>query len=273
MFRINFPETKMSNDTVQVERRGATAWIFLNRPEDLNALNPELVEGLQQTLKSLAKDREVRVIVITGNGRAFCAGADLKFFRGALEKGDTERITVFLEAFYNTLNLMEGMPKPVIAAVNGMALAGGLELVLACDLVVAAEDAQMGDAHANFGLIPGGGGSIRLPRKIGPTLAKELMFTGAFVPAKELLWKGLVNRAVPDGDLEGAVSELAETLAAKSPVSLGQMKALVNEGLNHEVDKGLRLELLAFEAHLKTSDLREGLAAFAEKRTPAYTGE
>ena len=263
----------MSEDTIQVERRGATAWVYLNRPEDMNALNPEMVSSLQSNLQLLAKDSDVRVLVISGNGRAFCAGADLKFFQGALGAEDIETITAFLESLYDTLNLIEGMPKPVIAAVNGMALAGGLELVLACDLVVAAEDAQMGDAHANFGLIPGGGGSIRLPRKVGPTLAKELMFTGAFVQARELLGKGLVNRVVPDGDLEMAVSELAESMAAKSPVSLAQMKALVNEGLNHEQDKGLRLELLAFEAHLKTRDIREGLAAFSEKRSPEYSGE
>jgi len=263
----------MSNDTVEVVRRGAAAWVHLNRPEDMNALNPELTDALFATMRLLARDEEVRTIVVTGSGRAFCAGADLKFFKGALEAENYTSITTFLNTLYDCLNLMERMPKPIIAAVNGMALAGGLELVLACDLVVAVEDAKLGDAHANFGLIPGGGGSVRLPRKIGETLAKEMMFTGAFYSARDLAGSGLINRVVADGDLEMEVSHLAETMAAKSPLGLGQMKALVNESLNLDTDKALKLELLAFEEHLKTKDLREGLAAFGEKRTPVYSGK
>jgi len=263
----------MSDEIIQLERRGAAAWLFLNRPDDMNALNPELGEVLLGHLKSLQKDPEVKVVVVTGNGRAFCAGADLKFFKGAVDSEDEKSIHDFLTTLYDAFNLIENMPKPVIAAVNGMALAGGLELVLACDLVVAAEDAKFGDAHANFGLIPGGGSSVRLPRKIGPTRAKEWLFTGAFHSAKELLDTGLVNKVVPDGELEGAVSELVETMAAKSPLSLSQMKALVNEGMNLDTDRALRMELLAFEAHLSTEDLKEGLTAFTEKRSPEYKGK
>jgi enoyl-CoA hydratase/carnithine racemase len=144
--------------------------------------------------------------------------------------------------------------------------------VLCCDLVIAAQSARLGDAHANYGLLPGGGASVRLPRKIGPTRAKYLLFTGDFVPASELVASGLVNLVVPDGELETAVMDLAAKLASRSPLGLRRMKQLVNDALEQPIATGLRLELLASALHQHSHDMNEGLAAFQEKRPPAFDG-
>ncbi|MCZ6645597.1 MAG: enoyl-CoA hydratase/isomerase family protein [SAR324 cluster bacterium] len=263
----------MPYDNLLYETRGPAAWITLNRPDAMNALNPALVAELGQAAQEAAADRAVRAVVITGAGRAFCAGADLKFVKGALAEGVGPEMLALLDEIMTVFCRLESLPKPVIAAVNGMALAGGLELVLACDLVIAAQSAQLGDAHANFGLIPGGGGTVRLPRKIGPTRAKYLLFTGDFVPAAELLHTGLVNQVVPDGELEQAAQALAEKMASKSPLGLSRMKALVHESWHGPLEEGLRREIAAFQAHGASRDLREGLAAFNEKRAPVYTGD
>ena len=167
---------------------------------------------------------------------------------------------------------IESLPMPVIAAVNGLALAGGLELVLCCDLVLAAESARLGDAHANYGLLPGAGSSVRLPRKIGPTRAKHLLFTGELLPASALVEAGLVNRVVPDGELDAAAQKLGEALAEKSPLTLRAMKRLVDDGLEQPSQTALRLEQLALAAHLSSRDVREGLRAFREKRKPRFEG-
>jgi enoyl-CoA hydratase/carnithine racemase len=151
-------------------------------------------------------------------------------------------------------------------------LAGGIELVLCCDLVIAAESAKLGDAHANYGLIPGGGSSVRLPRKIGPNRAKYLMYTGEFLPAREFLAMGLVNEVVPDAELTSAVECVVEKLATKSPVGLARMKQLVDDGLNQPEETALRLELLAFDLHSTSEDMQEGLTAFEQKRTPQFKG-
>jgi enoyl-CoA hydratase/carnithine racemase len=153
-----------------------------------------------------------------------------------------------------------------------MALAGGLELVLCCDLVLAAESAQFGDAHANYGLLPGGGGSVRLPRKIGPTRAKQMMFTGEMFPAATMRDWGLVNEVVPDADLPASVSSWLERLAAKSPIGLRQMKRLVDQGLQMSAAAALEFEQQVFAEHSFSQDRREGLAAFAERRKPRFTG-
>lgn len=161
----------------------------------------------------------------------------------------------------------------MIAAVNGIAVAGGLELILCCDLVYAAETAQLGDGHANYGLLPGGGGSIRLPRRIGKSRANELLFTGGLVAAQTLVGPGLINKVVPASQLVGEVGQVVEQIAAKSKLGLGRMKRLVSDGLEQPVSTGLRLELLAGVAHANSYDMREGLAAFAGKRSPRFRGE
>ncbi|HTF35278.1 MAG TPA: enoyl-CoA hydratase-related protein [Myxococcota bacterium] len=260
----------MESKVIQIDRRGALAWLRLSRPKALNALSPDLVADFERALSSLEADASVRVLAITGTGRAFCAGADLAFALDSVDAGDA--LLAFVERAAALVEHVAAFPKPVIAAVNGLALAGGLELVLACDLVIAAESARLGDAHANYGLLPGAGGSARLARRLGASRAKSLLFTGELVAAPALVELGLVNRVVPDAELEGSVEKLAETLAAKSPLVLRAMKRLVDDGLDQSLAGALRLEQLALRAHVRTADLREGLAAFREKRAPRFSG-
>lgn len=257
---------------VAYEIRGPAAWIRLDRPDAMNSLSPEVIAGLDDALGRARTDDDVRVVVVTGTGRAFCAGADLKAIRSMSEDDPARNTLAFLKDAGKVFDGLEAFPKPSIAAVNGLALAGGLELVLCCDLVIAAESAKLGDAHANFGLIPGGGGSIRLPRKVGPTMAKYLLFTGEFLPAADLVASGLVNEVIPDEQLTERVDRLVEVIASKSPLGLNRMKQLVNDGLDQPVATGVRLELLASEAHASSLDVAEGLAAFQEKRPPRFVG-
>lgn len=261
----------MSEAVVLTEARAGAMWITLNRPAAMNSITPEIVEGIAGALDRAEVDGTVGAVVLTGTGRAFCAGADLKYVRETTA-GDDAATAAFLQTVLGIMNRLEKFPKPVIAAVNGLALAGGLELVLCCDLVLAARSAKIGDAHANFGLLPGGGSSVRLPRKIGPTRAKYLLYTGEFVPAGDLVEAGLVNEVVDDAELGAAVARLVARLATKSPLVLRRMKALVDDGLEQPQETALRLELLASEVHAHSHDMREGLAAFEEKRTPRFLG-
>lgn len=261
----------MTDTPVLSEIRDGALWLTLNRTAALNAITPELVDRLNDALAAAEDDPAVYAVVLTGNGRAFCAGADLKYVRQTAQ-GDETAVARFLDSVLGIMGRLEKFPKPTIAAINGLALAGGLELVLCCDLVIAARSARLGDAHANFGLLPGGGSSVRLPRKIGPTRAKHLLFTGDFVPAEELVAAGLVNKVVDDAELLGAAGEIVARLRNKSPLVLRRMKALVDDGLEQPVETALRLELLASEVHAHSHDMKEGLAAFEEKREPRFTG-
>lgn len=262
----------MADPVVLFEIRDKTAWITLNRPTALNALIPAIVQGIDAALDEVEQHPEVCAIVVTGTGRAFSAGADLKFIRES-SGGHPRALQDFLQDIYKTFTRLEHFPRPVIAAVNGLALAGGIELVLCCDLVIAAESAKLGDAHANFGLIPGGGSSARLPRKIGPTRAKYLMYTGEFLSAREWMAMGLVNEVVPDAELASGVEKLVAKLANKSPIGLARMKYLVDDGLSQPLDTALRLELSVFDLHTVSEDMQEGLAAFEQKRTPQFKGK
>ncbi|WP_322045002.1 enoyl-CoA hydratase/isomerase family protein [Paraburkholderia sp. J67] len=265
----------MEDSSVITEVRHGAMWITLNRPAAMNAISPDVVAGVGRALdEALARD-DARVIVLTGAGRAFCAGADLKFVRGETQgqaQSQANGSAQFLGALLALLNRLERFPRPVIAAVNGLALAGGLELVLCCDLVLATQSARFGDAHANYGLLPGGGGSVRLPRRIGAARAKHLMFTGDFVAAEAMETAGLVNQVVEDGRLVEAVDALVAKIAAKSPLGISRMKTLVNDGLEQPVEVALRQELVMTALHEHSEDIAEGLAAFQEKRAPRFTG-
>jgi enoyl-CoA hydratase/carnithine racemase len=263
-------ETDMTGESVLVEVRANALWITLNRPMALNSITPDMVAGITAAL-ARADDPEIKAVVLIGTGRAFCAGADLKYVKSTTQGGEAA-VARFLDTVLDMMAQLEACPRPVIAAVNGLALAGGLELVLCCDLVVAARSAKIGDAHANFGLLPGGGSSVRLPRKIGPTRAKYLLFTGDFVPADDLVACGLINEVVDDGELTVAVERLVAKLASKSSLVLRRMKALVSDGLEQPKDIALRLELLVSEVHAHSHDMKEGLAAFEQKRKPKFIG-
>ena len=260
--------------TVLFEVADGVATITLNRPDQMNSINTDLSAGLMDSFRQVRSRDDIRVAVLTGNGRAFCAGADLKSVLGesAQAPGAEDALNAFVDRVADTIERLRALPKPTIAALNGLTMAGGLELAMACDLMIAAESARIGDAHANFGVFPGAGGAAVLPRRIGPTAAKYLLFTGDTMAAADLVPLGLVNRVVPDGDLVAEVDKLASRIAAKSPLVLRRMKQAVADGLDQPEATALRLERLVLDAHRHSHDMREGLAAFVGKRKPEFKG-
>jgi len=247
---------------------GGIARITLNRPAQLNAISPELLEDLDRACALVEGDASVRAVTLTAAGRAFCAGADLRAVREL--SPDAARWSAFMGLWHRVFDRIEALPVPVIAGVHGLALAGGLELVLVADLVVADEAARLGDQHANFGLVAGGGGSQRLPRLIGARRAKELMLLGGWLTAAEALAWGLVNRVAPAGTVTAVVEEIAATLAAGSASANRTVKALVNRAFDAELGEGLALERRLVALHMRSADAAEGLRAFAEKRKPVF---
>ena len=260
----------MDYDRIIVEKKDRIAKITLNRPDDLNAIDKDTHLQLQAAFKDCEADPEVRVIVITGSGRAFCAGADLKY--AVSLNGKPQEMAAFGQLFYDTFAMMDSLGKPIIASVNGITLAGGIELLESCDIVIASEKARIGDQHANFGLLPGGGGSQRLPRLIGIRKAMELLLTGDNITAKEAEALGLINKAVPADELEEATMEMARKIADHSPMASKAIKALVNRGMQVDLYTGIMLEKGASALHLSTEDRQEGFDAFMEKRKPNFPG-
>ena len=258
----------MELTTLTYAADGGIGRLVLNRPAQLNAISPALLEDLDRVCEAVEKDRAVRVVTLTAAGRAFCAGADLKAVEELVP--DAKRWSGFMRLWHRVFNRVEALPVPVIAGVHGLALAGGLELVLVADLVVMDATARLGDQHANFGLIAGGGGSQRLPRLVGARRAKELMLLGGWVDAEQALAWGLVNRVVAAGGVAAAVEELARELARKSGGASRTAKRLVAEGLDLSLADGLELELRLAGEHMRSADAAEGLRAFAEKRTPVF---
>jgi len=248
--------------SVDVARDGAVAVVTIDRQEALNALNVETLTELRDRLRELAGDAEVRAVVLTGAGeKAFVAGADIKYMSGL----EPEQAKGWGALGHEAAGLLETMPKPTIAAINGFALGGGCELALACDIRYASSRAKLGQPEINLGIVPGWGGTQRLARVCGIGVAKDLIFTGRNVDAEEALRIGLVSR-VADPVLEHAL-ETARDLAAKSPVALGLAKRLVN------LSPGA-LETAAdeFGELFASEDANEGLTAFAEKRAPTFVG-
>ena len=254
--------------TVKFGIDGGIARVVLNRPAQLNAISPSLLQDLDRVCDEVERSSAVRAMTLTAAGRAFCAGADLKAVREL--SPDPVKWNEFMRLWHRVFNRLEALPVPVVAGIHGFALAGGLELALVVDLVVADESARLGDQHANFGLVAGGGGSQRLPRLIGARRAKELMLLGGWLSAAQSLEWGLVNRVAAAGRLEAEVDELATSLADKSPSGNRTVKALVDRGLDMELGKGLALELDLVAEHMRSADAAEGLRAFAEKRAPVF---
>lgn len=254
--------------SVSFEVKGPVGWITLARPEAMNALERVMIDGMTAKLVEWQDDSQVRVVVITGVGRAFCAGADLKQAGACAAAGEMD----FLDAIVVFFNTLRSFPRPVIAAVNGLALAGGLETVMACDIVLAARTARFGDAHSNFGVFPGGGGAALLPRKVPLNVAKYMLFTGDSLPAEEMKAYGLVNEVVADAELIERAQALGEKLAAKSPLVLARMKRVADEAADKSLPDALRHEVLELRNHQRSYDIQEGLRAFMEKRQPAFKG-
>ena len=254
----------MTEKNVLLEIEKEIAVITINRPKALNALNYDMITDLEQILVGLEKDDTVRVVIITGE-KHFAAGADIS---GMAEFSPDE---VRAYSFRHCFNRIENFPKPVIAVISGFALGGGLELALACDLRIGDKTAKLGLPEINLGLLPGAGGTIRLPRLIGAARAKELIYSGAPVDAEVALQYGLLNKIADDPLAEA--KKMARMLASKPPVSLKMAKQCVNMAFDVEGVKAIEFESVTFAYCFATEDRREGVKAFAEKRAPKFTGK
>ena len=260
----------MSYQTIRYELAGGVATITLNRPDVLNAMNNVMRTELLELFAGLRSDEAVRAVVVTGAGeRAFCAGADIREF---LEPPVPTRFREERRRL-DFRREMDRCPQPIIAAIRGFALGGGLELALACDIRVAAEDAQLGLTEINLAIIPGGGGTQRLPRLVGRGKALEMILTGMRVPAPEALRLGLVERVVPVAELLSSAQALAKSIAENAPIALRYAKEAVVSGLELPLADGLRLENDLATLLRTTEDRVEGARAFVEKRKPKWSGK
>ena len=259
----------MTSNPVTLSRAGGVALITLNRPASLNAMSEEMVRGFDQVLDELAADETVRAAIVTGAGKAFSAGGDLREFGRKLEQ-DPKSLLATLAYNQGVLDKVERLPFPVIAAVNGVAVAGGLELVLCCDVVLASDQAMIGDGHAKYAIVPAAGSSVRLFTKMPANRALHLLYSAELFRAAKLQEWGLVNEVVAADRLLDKAREVANQYCQQSPQVLKHMKALARAGVAARIEEGLRMELKAFGAHLGSRDLAEGLKAFREKRKPNY---
>jgi enoyl-CoA hydratase len=252
------------------EKSEGIATITLNRPEALNAFSKEVVEEVLHGLDDAKNDENVRVVILTGAGeKAFSAGADIKAMIG-MNALKARELSLMGERLCLAL---ENLEKPVIAALNGYALGGGLEVAMACDLRIASETARVGQTEINIGLIPGWGGTQRLTRLVGRGKAKELVFSGKMIDAKTAEQLGIVNMVVPADKFRETVRQFALELAAKAPVAVKVAKALINKGADISLDSALALEREGFGVVASTEDLQEGIKAFTEKRKPVFKGK
>jgi enoyl-CoA hydratase len=251
------------------ERRGPVAWLRIDREEALGALSRSLVTRLGAYFDELHDDGEVRVLVLTGTGKGFIAGADIAEYDRVSQAAfdDYQRLS------RRVFTALEQLPQFTIAAVNGYALGGGFELALCCDMILASERAKFGLPEVKLGLLPGGGGTQRLARAAGIRFAKEAVVTGAFYPAQQMLDRGVVSRVCPPGDLAEAARVTAETVAGNAPLAVRAAKRLVDQGAQMPLDVGLAVEQQTLSGLYATRDGAEGIAAFLEKRDPQFTSE
>ncbi|MCK8603993.1 enoyl-CoA hydratase [Desulfoferrobacter suflitae] len=260
----------MDQQLVLEERKDQVALLTLNRPEVMNSFNFGMLLALKERIEAIQFDPEVRVVIITGAGqKAFCAGADLKERATYSE----QQVREFIFTIRNLFTFIEYLNKPVIGAVNGIALGGGTELALACDLRIASTTASMGLTETRLAIIPGAGGTQRLPRLVGRGKAKELIFTGRRVDAQEALDIGLVNKICPPESLLDECLSMAAMICETGPIAIQQAKYAINYGLETDLHTGLAIESNAYWVTIPTEDRLEGLAAFREKRKPVYKGK
>lgn len=260
----------MSYSNIHLGVDDAIATLTVDRPERLNALNPLTMVEIERAIAELRDDRSVRCLIITGAGnKAFIAGADIGEM-AAMSGFDEKR---FAEHGLSVLRSLEHLPIPVIAAVNGYALGGGTELALACDLIIAADTARFGQPEIKIGIIPGFGGTQRLPRRIGLQKAREMIYTGDIIDAATALRYGLCNYVYPAASLMAECRKLAQKIAHQAPLAIQQAKAAINAGIEMDLDSGIRFETEAVALAFSTRDKQEGMAAFLEKRNPIFTGE
>jgi len=260
----------MGFENVILEADGGVAVITINRPKALNALNPATLSELGHCVADLAAAGDTRCAIVTGSGeKAFVAGADI----AAMEKMSAAEGRAMALHGQAVMRQLEMLPFPVLAAVNGFALGGGMELAMACDIILAASSARFGQPEINLGIIPGFGGTQRLARRIGVGAARLLVYSGDMVSAEEARRLGLVDRVVEPADLMPEAHKLAAQLAAKAPLALKQAKAAINSGIEADLDTGCRYEAESFAVTFATADRREGMRAFLEKRSATFQGE
>ena len=258
----------IEKDTLLIKLEPPLAWVVLNRPNKLNALSPKLLQELSQTLDELEENEDIRVLIITGNGKAFSAGADVNQFVGL----SPFKAAILSRRFQELLFKIEYYTKPVIMAINGFCLGGGMELAMAGDFRIASETAMLGQPEINLGIIPGAGGTLRLPRLVGPSKAKELIYTGDMIPASEALKIGAIDKVVPPEKLESEARTLGLKLAEKPPLALLAAKYSIQVGRETSIWSGMFLESSYFGLLFSTDDVVEGITAFMEKRKPKFKG-
>ena len=254
----------MAYENIILEKEENIAVITFNRPEAMNALNNQTRTEFAAAIAEVAADDEIKVLILTGNGKSFVAGSDIKEFN---------KTTPF--AAHNITRLgemVEKLEKPVIAAVNGSCLGGGCEIAMGCDIIIASEKAKFGQTEINIGIIPGGGGTQRLQRLIGICRAKELIYTGDIIRAEEADRIGLVNRVVPVDELMPTAKEMAKKIATKSAAALKLAKTAINRGMQTNLESGLKYEYELYSLSLSLEDKVEGVNAFLEKRAPKFVG-
>ena len=261
----------MDFECLILEKKDNVGIITFNRPQVMNALDMKLFSELKVVIEEVEEDKEIRAVVITGSGMAFCSGIDITTL-SSFAQMSTFEIREFIRSIQRTLNSLEDMEKPVIAAVNGYALGGGCDIALACDIRIASESASFGELYVRLGLVPDMGGTQRLAKLVGPGKAKELIFTGDRIDAHEARRIGLVERVAAEDKFQDEVMELAKGLAQGPTVAIGLAKIAINRGLGMDVKAGLEYEAYAQTICLKTEDVTEGAMAFKEKRKPQFKG-
>jgi acyl-CoA synthetase (AMP-forming)/AMP-acid ligase II/enoyl-CoA hydratase/carnithine racemase len=268
-YRVEGRQMQDNSDAVLVGKENRIAVITLNRPQSLNAMSVSLMQALDRALDDIAADPDVRAVIVIGRGKAFSAGGDLLEFQELLQD-NPQRLIETLAFNQRVFAKLERLPIPVIGAVNGTAVAGGLELLLCCDQLVAAIGVRIGDGHAKYGVVPAGGGTVRLVRKLPVNRANQLFFSPALVSAEELCAWGLVNEVVPAERLLPRAKDIASQFARQSPEVLATIKRLALANLDQGANDGYRAEIKAYDDHIHGKDLAEGLAAFRDKRQPRY---
>ncbi len=258
-----------SYKTILVEEKEGIGYLTLNRPEVRNAFNQEMIDELREALRLIDKDKEIRVLIITGAGKAFQAGADI----AELSLMDPMSILRWNEGIVRINAALERLRQPVIAAINGAAMGGGLELAISCTLRVIEESAKMALPEVKLGIIPGTGGTQRLPRLIGKGLAAELLLTGDVIAAEDAYRVGLVNRVVPDGEAVEAAEELAQKIMANAPIAVEMAKDALEIGKDLPLEHAVQYSQKNCAICFSTKDMKEGMNAFLEKRKPNFTGK
>jgi len=255
----------MALENLKLEKKNSIAYVTIDRPKVLNALNMATMQELWQVFSELKEDRQVRAVILTGSGeKAFVAGADIN----ELAKNDPVQAKAYTHKGQATLDLMENLGKPVIAGINGFALGGGCETAMACTIRIAVETAKFGQPEVALGLIPGGGGTQRLPRLVGKGWALQLILSGEMISAQEAYRIGLVNEIVPAADLIARAETILKKIASNAPIAVRFALEAANKGMDTSQGEGLLLEASYFGLCAATEDKKEGTAAFLEKRTP-----